>query len=795
MLAIVLTVMTVATLSPGKGYAIQAIPPIDSAAAAVTSGNTAVTVTFNTYALPTRSLEDLMSNIEIERSGSTAFTPLHADSATNEISMNADGELVITLGTPLTGSSNAIKVAGGSIMNKQEVPSAEDITLTEITALDVAPPAFTGAISKAGNAVRLNFDEDFTINAPEGLDDSEVNDFLASRLSVATDGIHFVPVAGLHASVYKNGYAQIYLNYDNDMKVILGSATVIRIAGGTLMDSAGNLNAELNLHVSPPVVQGALISNNNHDVVLTFDENVLDNTDGNLRSYIYVVKGSNTNNNWKGLVSQDEVTVEAGKLHIHFAEALTGTASQIMINGGALKDQYGNIQSESRVTPLIKAGDGIDPNPADTTAPNYLYSYVSADKQDVILTFDEDVISAKADAASFLQNVQWYNSQNWVYSLPSDTTVSFSGPKVTLHFAEPLTGNQYYFQFYPDHFQDIAGNKINVYVSTNWFYPSASGLSMNDGYFSNDGRFLSLGFNSDTDLVDQTLVDGISHLNEQITISTDHGATYTALDPLDVVYVEGHQINIIFHNAQQVGSIKVKVAANVLSNAYDTSRNSAVEAEIAYNTPEITGYFFSNTASEFTFTDNVLWREHVRVVRIYDENIDVYRQLNSSEYTLNEGKLTFAKEVFQQGHFYRVSVDAEGFSSKYFDGRAYKSSEVFYTTAPVISSSNGITASMNLFNNAHDEDAIGNQTIIFELFDGTTPVSIVAANLKVNTGTYSASFNVSDGATNPNYTVKAFVVSKYSNDLTNLGLNLATVKTQLELDKAILESNNNKNND
>ncbi|MFD1910376.1 hemoblobin-interacting domain-containing protein [Paenibacillus rhizoplanae] len=266
---------------------------------------------------------------------------------------------------------------------------------------------------------------------------------------------------------------------------------------------------------------------------------------------------------------------------------------------------------------------------------------------------------------------------------------------------------------------------------------------------------MSLSFNTNTALADQTLVDGVSHLNEYITISTDHGVTYSALDPLDTVSLYGSQIGIIFYNAKQQGSVKVKVAPGVLSDLYDSKRNSTVEATVAYNTPELTGYFYSNTESEFAFTDNAAWREHVGKVTVYDRNVGQYRTLNASEYVLSEGKLTLAGGIFTAGTRYTVTVDAEGYSSKYLEGGAYKSSEVFSMTAPVVTADNGITATIRLFNNAYAEEVNGNQTILFELFDGNAPVSIVAANLKLSTGTYSANFNVSDVAVNPNYSVKS----------------------------------------
>jgi hypothetical protein len=137
-------------------------------------------------------------------------------------------------------------------------------------------------------------------------------------------------------------------------------------------------------------------------------------------------------------------------------------------------------------------------------------------------------------------------------------------------------------------------------------------------------------------------------------------------------------------------------------------------------------------------------------------------------------------------------VDAEGFSTEYFEGAAYNSTELFYMTAPSVTAENGITAKVNIFKNINDNNSYsGTQTVIFELMNGTTPVSIVAADLKVTTGTYTANFNV---AYNSNYTVKAFLVNKYNNDPTTVGVNMATVKTQYEIDQAIMSYQENNNN-
>ncbi|WP_053371855.1 hemoblobin-interacting domain-containing protein [Paenibacillus sp. FJAT-27812] len=758
----------------------------------VSDHNKKMTITFSEDFAQAGTQEALKDAITLERSETSGYLPLAASDSISFSSSESGTSLVLTLGTALTGNANAIKIAPGAFVDIDEVPYSLDLEVRNIAARDLIAPAFIGAvIYGSGSQLHLKFDKDFTINAPAGADQNQINALLKSKISVATDGEHFAPILGEDHEVRQDASRQIYMRYANDMKIVLGTQTVIKIAADTLKNAEGSLNEEMLLHVSPLVIQSAVISGDNHDVTISFYDDIFDNTDENLINNIYLIKDGSQQD--KQLVEGDSVAVVSGKLQIHFKEALSGASNYIYIDGGALKDRYGNIQNERAVTAPIQANvGGVDPFPADTTAPVYQYSYFSNAFQDLNIVFNEDVQNAKETEAAFLQGIYRYGSDwGWGYGLPQGTTLTFSGSVATIHFAAPLTGYQYYFQFNANMFKDTAGNRINNAINTNWLSTGSNELSYSNGRFSYNGRWLSIQFNADTDIVDQTVVDGVSRLKESISYSLDHGATYKALDELDVVSVYGRNINILFHDAIKAGSIKVKIAEQVISDQYDTKRNKAAEVELAYNTPEITGYMLSNTASEFIFTDNALWRNQVKTVILYDGKIGIGRQLNSSEYQLSEGKITIAKGVFQEGQYYEILVNAEGYSTKYFDGRAYKSSELFYMTAPVVTTENGITAKINLLNHAYQDEFTGNQTVVFELFNGTTPVSIVAANLKLGTGTYSANFNVSDAATNPNYTVKAYVVSKYSSDPADVGLNLASVKTQSEFDLALMNMGNN----
>ncbi|MGO4537785.1 hemoblobin-interacting domain-containing protein [Paenibacillus sp. 2TAB19] len=765
---------------------------ITSATAAVSGDNTTVTVTFNTYATPTVSLVDLISNIEIERSGSDTAVSLLTDDADNEISIIEDEEeevsrLVITLDTALEGASNAVTVKAGSVMNRDSVSSVADITVNNITAHDITPPAFVGAESSDGDDVYLKFDESFTINVPNG---GNADTFLASRISISSEGGAFVPFTSQAGQAYQEDAAQIYLSYDNDVSIIAGPNTVIKIAAGTLIDEAGNLNAEMNVQVSPPVIESAEISSDNRDVTITFNKNVFDHTNNYLKNYIYLAR--NTNSNSEGLAEGDTVSIVANQLHIHFATALYGDSNQIIIQGNTLKDAYGNVQNSSRASALIQAHELED----DQTPPKLVNYLFTNSLHDLALIFDEEVTINEEDIAYFKQSVRLYlNYYGYYHGLPADATVTISGSVVNIHFPTLPAGSVSVFYFYGMNvMSDRAGNMYNGQIETQWvnvddyIHPY-----INSGYFSKDGRFLSIDISTRSgELVDLTLDAQGSHLKDRITLSMDNGLTFSPLEADDVVTMAEDKIMIIFAERKTGGSIRVKIAANTVRDVHGYGdANIELNEAIAYNTPDMTGYFLSNAASEFVFEDNSDWRSNVGSVMIYDNNYDTYRQLNSSEYVLSEGKFIVKQGVFQEGSYYYIRINAAGYSEKELSGNSYRSSELFYITAPVVTATNGITATLNLLSNAYNDDTIGNQTIIFELFDGQTPVSIVAADLKIGTGTYSANFNVSDAATNSDYTVKAYVVSHYNNDPAYVGLNLATVKTQSEFELALIQAAEN----
>jgi hypothetical protein len=786
-----MVVSSFSIVSPGTAEAVS-IDPIDLAMVAdLNEDRNVVTVTASVYATHAGSVDDLKAAITLSRTGETTFLPLGLNDTVNLTNTESSVTLVMTLIEPLTGVNNKISIASGALVDPNGDAYGQ-VYFEKIIGLDVTPPAYAGSSSYRGNGVYLNFDEDFTI----ATEDEDSNAFLKSQMSITTDGVIFVPMYE-NSNIHQNGSNQIYINYYDEMKVIVGRNTAIKIAGGTIKDAKGNLNEEMTFDISPPFIESAVISSDNHDVTITFHEDVFVNTlqnqnqNGfsiqnaaiNLKDYIYLLRDG-ANSDWLEMTEQDTASIVSGKLVIHFAQALIGDNNVIVINDDALMDKDGNVISDDIRTSNIVANAGVEE--PDVTAPEFVEYYLSNSNQDLTLVFNESVMNNLEDISTFIQQLYTYNSQEWTYGLPTGSTVDFLDNQVIIHFSAPLTGYRYYMQINPGSIKDTSGNTFNNYVNFN-YYPQHS-LEIDGGAFSNNGQSLNLSFN--VDLVDKTLVDGISYLNERIKILTDQG-TFSPLSEQDIVLILNDRLYILFNDAKKSGSVRVKIEAGALGDKGGNVTNEDIEKVVASNTPNLTGLFLSNTASEFTFEDNVEWRSKVREVILYDQGTNALRPLNSSEYSLTAGKLTINSDAFEQFGYYNLYVNADGYSSRNVSGPALKSSEIFFMSTPVITIENGITATMDLLSMLSDYNN-GTQVVVFELMNGNTPVSIVTSTLKVGTGKYSANFNVKDAATNPDYRVKAFILDKYSTDLTSVGTNFGTVLPKLEFDflKMLYENEN-----
>lgn len=802
-------------------YAEEAEPPVENLLTIsnkeVSTDFTTVTVTTSVYAVQAPSVTDLEPLISVKRTGDTEFSALgEGDAVTftpSGVGNPNAATLDITFASELTGETNAIRIAAGALVDETGAPY-DAVTMESIVGRDVTPPSFVGAVSGGEEGeyyIELYFDGDLVANKG----DMDEETFLRSKIEIATDGVNFEP---LHPGDVGIDGDLVYIYYDYDIPVVVGEHTKIKIFADTIKDEADNLNAEMTLEVTPPVILSVETGNDYHDVTITFSEDIVDTTmvDGEsaLKNQMMLGRNGIQSSTEAGEVSPPMTAmIEGNQLKLSFEEPLAGTKNIVSMNPEAITDSSGNHVADTLITPPIPGDPSIEVpeepeviEGPDTSSPR-LIDYYHFNGQDFVFVFDEEVFNNTGDMDSLKGLIQLNQSSlnTWKYlSEHPGAEISFTANTMTIHIAESffsaIPESYVIFKIPQGTLRDASGNAQPIVSYIFWqeyFFPDQS-IEIDDSEISNNGRWLTLDFNEEIE--DHTLMEGISYLGDKISISTDRGDTFTALSDQDVVAVYGDRLVILFHDAIEAGTIQVKIGADAVSTHGGAFTNDEIIELVAYNTPEIGGYFFSNAASELVFEDNEEWRNSVTDIYViasfyriegtsYHYEV-VPRRLNPSEYTLTAGKLTMHPGVFEAELDYAVEVRADGYSSKFIGGYALPSSEIYYMTAPEIMAANGITAAVDVLYTlpGYEEDfEVGNQTIVFELMDGSTPVSIVAAELEVSSGTYRAHFNVVDAATNPNYSVKVFIVSEFNADSGSVGINMSKQVTQSEFDQMEFE--------
>ncbi|MDG0794968.1 hypothetical protein OMP38_32170 [Cohnella ginsengisoli] len=807
---LMLAMLVFAAFSYAPAASANPVPPAELNATASVSGDfKTITLTFDSSFDPADGV-DLKNAITIKKTGTDLFAPL---GGSDSVIFDEPKKLVLTLNAELVGDSNTIHIAADTLrIDGFDDPYASPIEVDSIVGKDITPPAYEGAESY-DNGVTLYFDENFSLVFPDSIEDeSAALAYLQSQIQIASDGEHFSPlVDGLVSLSWGSNYLQI--DSEQDVRLVSGPKTKIKLAAGLLKDTAGNVTQELALAVSSPSILSAELSDDNHDVTVKFDRNIYPTSfiesPEDFMSRIWLQEDGNRS---RGLIEADTAEIVEDQLKIHFSIALNGDSNQIGISENTLRDADGNYTSDYTVSPYLKAH--ADGDLSDTTGPEYVDYLVSQDLKDVTLLFNEPVKISVSDLAQFRNNLRWFDSNfGYRYGLPSDATVTVSENTVKIHF-ETLSGTVLYLYSELGYFTDLNGNRRNNYseFNTAWFNSDNVQPMRLSGYFDLNGRFLSLNLISSysDEFVDLTADEKGSHLKEKIMISTDNGVTFKPLSDEDKVIFNGSQIAIFLQNPIVGGTVQVKLEADVLMDSHHYQVNGAIQQTIAYNRPQITGYLFSDANTVLKYEDNTEWSKHVTGIKIRDRENETTRTLTAAEYTISGGKITLNKGIFLRDREYYIDVEAEGYSSQGFSGIARKSSDIFYMTSPSVTKSNGITASVFIYNRAIESNpnynpalkvsesrssSAGTQDVVFELFDGDTPVSIAAAELAVGTGTYTAKFNVPDATSaSRNYTVKAFIVSSFDGETGDVGLSLGTVKTQSEIDEAIMLSQNNNNN-
>ncbi|NQX61690.1 hemoblobin-interacting domain-containing protein [Paenibacillus qinlingensis] len=553
------------------------------------------------------------------------------------------------------------------------------------------------------------------------------------------------------------------------------AANTLKNISGLLVDSdivSGDINVGDH---DGPVYQGFSVNADRNVVTLAFNENVYEHnvgitSTGNLANYIQLSRNGSNYNWFDGTVAIVDKTVV-----ITLNTPLVGSQNKIKIPASVLWDNAGNHLNNDIITNFIDV--------TTTTPPQYMYSVIDNLNHDWTFNFDKNVKRNSLYTGNLLSDSILYLN-GVVTSIPLSTTVTFTDNKVVLHFDNPFVDQYIKIDFPENAITNENNNVLTDEIPLDELTPNGFSQPQYSGHFLRTSHTLEMNFSQSI-----TTNTTISQLKAALTYSTDGGNTFSALGANDGVSILEGSLFIYFDKVIQ-GNLVIKIAANNLKDTFGNVITTVVETETidttsAYVTPNLVGSLFSDVPTVLTFDDNAAWRSKIQKVVIEEVVNNCYyvsRALLPSEYTVSAGKLTIHQGVFDERVEYNVYVYSDGYDDRSTNDTmlAIKSKDAYFITPVALDKTSGITATVKIASNRSH----GPLNVIFQLMNGQTASSIVAAESEFfgEKGTFKANFNVADFATNPNYTVRAFIVSEYSNSPLSVGANLATQISDLEFD-------------
>ncbi|WP_256761795.1 hypothetical protein [Cohnella sp. WQ 127256] len=652
-----------------------------------------------------------------------------------------------------------------------------------------------------GHVIVLQFDQNMANNL-----NSDVA--LKTAITISNDdGIHYSPLGISDRVIIDNNNDSSYLYlYLLPAKQRSGTYKV-KIAAGALKNLSGVATTSdiitppftLETYVAPMLLDATAVNTSDNGITVTtvtlnFSKVIHDVTGGSLKDWI-MLNRSTSNPRYDLLGDSDTVEFDTTgqKLIITLHNPLEGNQNQIFIYAGALQDQnYSTLPSI--LTRYLSIA------PTDDTAPPQLKSYaIDNQNHDITFVFDENIINATTHATTLKAavnivsgfNIEPDNAHPFA-ALGTNDTVTISGNKLVIHSASALTELSNYVRIAANTLKDESGNVVANDIITEEIQPKDL-LAPNLTDFdlkpmligSKNVNVLSMLF--DKDLTDNTIdARGVSHLKEKVSYSINQGITYLPLSPDDsVVAAGGNIIGVLIHTPLS-GRVIFKLDAGAVKDDNGNVLNSPVTLEIALAPVVILSTnLYSNVPSELKFVDNPDWANNIQKIEVAQwiknpgDEYPIVTTLTEADYTVTSGKITIKKGIFENNNNYRINVVSFPYANQYFASKAVVSTEAYYSTPIAVERTNGITARVSILNTGTDDKSA---TLIFQLKKGDSSVSIVpmsASNLI--SGMYTVNFNVPDPG-NPDYKVYVYVVSEYSNDPANVGINLSTEKTQWEFD-------------
>ncbi|ANY66668.1 hypothetical protein BBD42_09495 [Paenibacillus sp. BIHB 4019] len=155
----------------------------------------------------------------------------------------------------------------------------------------------------------------------------------------------------------------------------------------------------------------------------------------------------------------------------------------------------------------------------------------------------------------------------------------------------------------------------------------------------------------------------------------------------------------------------------------------------------------------------------------------------------SDGKIVLQASVLSEGDN-KIVVKTYDTIDGVYEITLHQSQHSYYMSEPLIDrASGGLNATVKFVRNIENNSYRDKSTVIFQLMNGDVPVDTVSVTTDRLNGyqTNRVHFNLADAATNPNYSVRAFLITGDNADPGNLGYNLVTEVNATEFEQRYQE--------
>ncbi len=460
----------------------------------------------------------------------------------------------------------AIKDKAGNLQKNDQIAANIDVRG------DITPPHIQNIlISPDRKTIAVYFDEDITTarSAAALLTNIMLLRDYGGSTPALSDFNSFFATAKLTG---KTLTLTVKLPLTNDRNFIL-------IRGGTVGDLAGNFvegdftlgPLDANPDKTPPTLKADLpdsrqywLSADRKTLKLYFSEGILPvitDPEG-LRSAF----GRSTTAETGPLFdfsAADKISFDGYTMTVSFAAPLTGAKNWFVLLGGAVRDEYGNIQEQTLTSVCVDATP-------DELPPAYTGVALSRDNLTVTLNFNENIAAAAADPATFRSRIQFADGATF-YALERfcpGYTVAVSGRQLILTLPAPLTGKTNKIKILAGALSDTATPEPNVLKTEVTTANIAAYADETPPDFNPltgaryRGGTLTLTFSEPILNARATL----TALKASVQIARD-GSLYTALSVNDTISIAGNTLTIQFSAPLSGEKTRVKLLTGSLRDA------------------------------------------------------------------------------------------------------------------------------------------------------------------------------------------------------------------------------------